>query len=244
MRERLAAPVVAFSFLTVLPLRVDAAAGSFSRAVAWFPVVGLAVGAAVAVIDRSLSLVLPASIVAGLDLAALALLTGGLQLDGLADTADGLFLVGDRDRRLAAMRDPGIGAFGVAALVLVLIVEYAALASLDPAGRASALIVGGVIARWAIVGALGAFPYARAAGAGIAFKTGLRWSDVVIASLVAAAVIVVAGESALAALIASALVALGLWEWARRLLGGLTGDVYGATAELAFAATVIVWAAR
>ena len=238
------APVLAFSFLTVLPLRTGAiAASAFPRAVAYFPLVGFVIGVAVECLDLVLSLALPASLAAALDLTALAIITGGLHLDGLADTADGLLMRGGQQERLAVMREPRVGAFAIAAIVLLLLIEYAALFALAPAERRLGLIAGATLARWAMAVALWQFPYARASGVGFAFKSGLRGSEVAVATLITAVVVLGLGWRALAAASIGLAFALVLGRAATRTLGGLTGDVYGATGELVFAATLISWAA-
>ena len=61
--------------------------------------------------------------------------SGGLHLDGLADTADGFFSSRSRERILEIMKDSHIGAMGVIAIVCVLLVKFAALASLPAAQR-------------------------------------------------------------------------------------------------------------
>ena len=61
-------------------------------------------------------------------------LTGMLHLDGLADSADGLLPPPPRDRRLAVMRSPEVGAFGVAAVTTAIGLRWVALAALIPPG--------------------------------------------------------------------------------------------------------------
>lgn len=227
----------ALSFLTVLRLgTVDPRA--LPAAVPWFPVAGALVGIAVAAVDALLSLRLPREVVAPLDLVALALLTGGLHLDGLADTADGLFSGGPRERRLAAMRDPSSGAFGVAAVVLVLLVEAAALARVP--SSAPALIGAVVLSRCAMAAALVLVPYARPSGLGTAFRAGSDPLRVLPSVVVAILVALWIGVAAAVALALGVVVA----AFARRTLGGLTGDVYGAVGEVVFACVLVMLASR
>lgn len=242
IRALLAPPLLALTFLTIVPApSLGARGATFSRAVAYFPLVGLLVGAAVAACDAGLSQVLPGAVVAALDLALLAILTGGLHLDGLADTADGLLASADRERRLAIMREGTIGAFALAAVALVLIVEYAALASLETGAREPALISASVLGRWCMAVALWRFPYARPVGAGALFRHTLGWRQLALASGVAGATAAAVGLRALAAAIVAAAVTLGLGRAAASRLGGLTGDVYGAIGEITFALTLVVW---
>ncbi|MBU6423166.1 MAG: adenosylcobinamide-GDP ribazoletransferase [Chloroflexota bacterium] len=243
MRSAFLAPGVALQLLTVVPLRLPAGVPSraFAHAVAVFPVVGLVLGLAVGAVDAATERWLPASVAAGLDLALLAAVTGGLHLDGLADTADGLLGNMPRERRLDAMREPGIGAFGVIALVLVLIVEYAALAAIPPALRIAMLAAALAVSRWSMALILWRFPYARPSGVATAFRDGLRPAHAAVATIVTA---VIAGAlfgftGVVFAAVGMALAAAVAWLAVRRL-GGCTGDVYGAAGELTFAACLVV----
>src|SRR5260370_1283366 len=100
-----------------------------SSAFAWFPLVGAALGALLGgswwLADRWWPEPVAAAIVVAVDLSA----TGMLHVDGLADAADGLLPHASRDRRLAIMRAPDVGAFGVATVALALVVRVTALAS-------------------------------------------------------------------------------------------------------------------
>ena len=113
----LADAALAVAFLTIVPVRVRDPNASLARAAAFFPLVGAAVGAAAGGIRVAFQPLLGTGPATVLALVVLVGLTGALHQDGLADTADGLGARGDRDRRLAAMRDSAIGAFGVLALI-------------------------------------------------------------------------------------------------------------------------------
>src|SRR5262249_17813095 len=127
--------VVAFRYLTVLPLPRSRGPGDFGRAAGWFPVVGLALGGCLAIASLGLDRVLPPGVGALLLIALWVGLTGGLHLDGLADTCDGLGGGWSRERALSIMRDAWTGPYGVTAIVLVLGLKVATLASL-PTGLA------------------------------------------------------------------------------------------------------------
>ena len=92
-----------------------------------------------------------------LAVAVLALLTGGLHLDGLADTADGLGSRRPAAEALAIMRRSDTGPLGVATLLLVVLIQVSALATvprgLDGAG---ALVLAVVTGRVAVLLATGA----------------------------------------------------------------------------------------
>ncbi len=135
--------------LTVLPVRppgrVDRRVAGLAMALAPIAAAVLAVvaGPALWLLGQVLSPVLAAALTIGL----LALLTRGMHLDGLADTADGLGSGGPADRALDVMRRGDVGPFGVVTLVVVLLVQVAALGSLGPGRSAAALTVGLAVSR-------------------------------------------------------------------------------------------------
>src|ERR1700722_16711392 len=102
------------------------------RALAWFPVVGAFVGALLGVIWWASSRAWPVGLAAAIVVAADLAVTGMLHFDGLLDRADGLLPHMSHDRRLQVMRDPSVGAFGVAAGAVVLLLRWSALAATRP----------------------------------------------------------------------------------------------------------------
>ncbi len=240
----------AIRLLTVVPVPggADETDQMRARATVWFPAVGAALGAAAWGIDWTLRLAVHPNVAAAIAIAALAIFTGFVHLDGLGDTADATFGHRSGERRLALMRDPRLGAFGVAAIVLVIIVKWAALSSAADPARLVALVSGGAASRWTAALALRMFPIARPDGQAAAFgRVGLL--HVVGASVIAVAIVVGAFQAAGAVIAAIALVTVvGIGAAYTRLLGGLTGDVYGAIIELSEAAAwvaaplVVQWA--
>jgi adenosylcobinamide-GDP ribazoletransferase len=231
----------ALGFLTV----VGGAAAPDRRAPAWFGVVGALVGLAVGALWWAAGEIWPPLVAAVLAVAADAALTGMLHLDGLADSADGLLPPLDRARRLAIMAAPDVGAFGMAAVALVLIARVAALASLAP----DPLLVAGLWAgaRAAMALTLGRVPYARGpAGAAAGFAGGPIVTAAV-ATLAAAAVAVVVTLGPVPGIVTALAAAAGfagVVALAVRRIGGYTGDVLGAAGVVAETVGLIVAAAR
>lgn len=217
----------AFAFLTVLPARWFTSEKP-GRIFAWFPLVGLAIGGALAGL-ASLTF-LPPDVTRFITLGAWVALTGGLHLDGFADSCDGLLATTTPERRLEIMKDPRAGSWAVIGVVVLLLGKWAALGSLAPAW----LIAPPVAGRWAMALAVYVFPNARPGGMGAYMRAGLGRPQLVVATLTAVIVTAALGWQALVALGAAlgAPVLIGRWA-AGRLGGGLTGDVYGALCELA-----------
>src|SRR5262245_12725103 len=100
----------ALGFLTV----VGRSRTPTSRALAWFGPAGALIGATLGMLWWGTTNAWPAAVAAAIVVAADLGITGMLHLDGLADAADGLLPHLERDRRLAVMATPDIGAFGIA----------------------------------------------------------------------------------------------------------------------------------
>lgn len=233
---------LALAFLTRLPVRVrDNEDVDVGRSVAFFPVVGIVLGAAIVLLVRLLDGALPASVLAVLSATLLAALTGGLHLDGVADTFDALGApTADRARMLDILRDSRIGAHGAAALVLLVLLQVTVLHAVIADRELGILLAFPVVARWVAALVIVLFPYARSRGLGVAFHAHAQRADVAVATAITALVVLVTGWIALlAALVTAALVLLFVWRVARRL-GGVTGDVCGAAIEIAQVTFTIV----
>jgi adenosylcobinamide-GDP ribazoletransferase len=234
----------AVGFLTILPVpAVEPGPEGMGRAAAWFPLVGAAVGALAGGVRALLQPTLgplPATVLA---VGAMVAVTGALHQDGLADTADGLGARGERERRLAAMRDSAIGAYGVLALLGWALLLVTTLGELSTAHAAAALITAAAAGRWAaLLHAVSARP-ARADGLGAGFAVG-RWRLGCATVLVGAlALPLCSALPALAALTAAAAMPALMSLFARRTLGGRTGDTLGATIALTELATCVALAA-
>ncbi|HHM04150.1 MAG TPA: adenosylcobinamide-GDP ribazoletransferase [Gammaproteobacteria bacterium] len=234
--------LLAVQFLTRFPVPLRAAPNprELGRSVLYYPLVGLLLGASLAGLQQLLATV-PPLVQAALVLAVWSGITGFLHLDGLADSADAwVGGQGGRERTLAIMKDPRCGPAGVAAVVLLLLLKFAALASLAEAGPNTALLAAPLLGRVAVLALFASTPYVRPGGLGAAMAAELprrsAWG-VVAASWLLCGLLLDA-----AAWWLSVLVLAGLWLGLRtallRRLGGTTGDTAGATLELTEAAVL------
>lgn len=226
---------IALRLLTRLPVPPpkDHAGETMAASLAWYPLVGallgLLLGALAALLE---ALGMPALPAAALLLAAWVALTGALHLDGLADMADAwLGGLGDRQRTLEIMKDSCAGPAGVTAVVLVLLLKFAALAALATALQ-PALLLAPVLARTALTTLFLTTPYVRPGGMGEALTAaGNRLPHLFIAALACLPLVFLWPRPALLASIAA--LAVFLWHRHRLLqrLGGTTGDTAGALVE-------------
>ncbi len=238
----------AIVFLTRIPLPVrldkqgfQESRQGYQKSPMWFPLVGLILGALLFLFDRAVAVWFPGPLHPLLDLLAWFFLTGGLHLDGWMDMADGLGSNRDRDRILEIMRDSRVGAMGVSAAILLLMLKAGALIVLTDTPKdyfAFVLILSCVWGRMAPLVAIRFFPYARLEGYGEGMRQYQTWKRFGFAFLcsVLPTVILLGYAGLLAGL--SVLVATAWIGWkVTRTIGGCTGDIYGAMIE----AAELVW---
>jgi len=227
--------VTAFQFLTRIPMpSIEFEADSLSRAVKFFPLVGLVVGSGVVSLQMVLTPHLNRSLVALILLLYLVFITGCFHEDGLADTADAFGGGWNRDQILLIMRDSRIGSYGGTALVLSLLARYLLLASLPLEHFAAYIISAHVLCRWSSLPLSYFLPPAReqdGQGARIAKLTSLP--SLIFGSLCSFAVVGFALRRAAVTPLVVATLTVGLSGWLySRKLGGVTGDCFGATNQL------------
>jgi len=234
-RGELRAAAAALTFLTILPVGRRAELGSedVSRGSWLFPVIGAAVGAASAGVAMLLQHHLPVLVVAALTVGVEAILTGAMHVDALADTSDAL---GGRTRQrvLEIMRDHSIGAFGVAAVALDLLVRAACVAALVETHHLVFLIVAAALSR-ATAAPLGAsLPYARSEpGNGSLLSKGASVVGAVASAIIGIAIAAaLVGTDAITPCAAAVLLTIATSVGCRAWLGGVTGDILGANIEL------------
>jgi adenosylcobinamide-GDP ribazoletransferase len=214
------------------------------KAVRWFPVVGILLGTVLGGAWWGAAELWPPAIAAAMVVVLDLALTGMLHFDGLVDTADGLLPHLARERRLAVMQEPTVGAFGIGVAGGVLLLRWAALASMP----ADIWLLAGLwcLSRTAMVGVMDTLRYARPAGLASAFEDApgnsvvLALGGLVGAALVGAAI----GWPGYVVFIATVAAVVAVATLAARRLGGFTGDVLGAAAVLAETVGVLVAAAK
>ena len=183
---------------------------------------------------------LPALYAAGLAVAAMILASGAMADDALADAADGLFGGYSVERRLEIMKDSLHGTYGVAALVLFVLLRVTALgamATINPLAAAAVWLAASVVGRsgglWLAVGLPPARKDGAAATAGrlqpMGFAVGAIFAVLLLFVLAGPATSVL---GLVAALLASVLVIAGWTALCKRLVGGQTGDLIGALGAL------------
>ncbi len=235
--------LIALGFLTSIPipLRRVWEPRELASSRAYFPLVGLLIGGLLAGLDWLLHLFLPVALSSVLLLVAWVLLTGGLHLDGLMDTCDGVFGGTELQQRREIMADPRVGGYGIVGAILILLIKVSALISLPVSGRIASLVLVPAISRWTMVLAIALFPYAKAQGLGAAFQGEGRFVAAVVAGVISlVASYLLLRVTGIGLLLVCSLAAWALGRWLCSLLGGLTGDTYGAVNEVVEALAMVI----
>ena len=215
------------------------------RGAVCFPLVGAGIGLAVAGTATICALWLPPAVAAVLAVSVEVALTGALHLDGLGDSADGLAGSG-RDHTLAIMRDHGVGVYGATAIGLDLLLKATTLAALTGTGTVALVVTAYALSRAAPLPLACLLDYSRAEGTGRVFVHGLTPRRAAAGVGIAVLVTAVAGWTATAVLVVTAMLAAGavatlaVGVAAHRRIGGVTGDVLGASVELTLVAGLLV----
>ena len=237
--------LLALQFLTCIPvaLRFEPQPADWGRSALAYPLIGLLIGLLLAGLQRLVGHADPL-LQAALLAITWTLLTGGLHLDGLADSADAwVGGRGDRERTLAIMKDPRSGPAGVSAIVLALLLKFAALAALAKAGAWPALLLAPMLGRSALLALLLITPYVRPGGLGSALSAHLpRAAAGLILAVALAASLFLAGRQGGFALAGAAIAWLALRQMMMHRLGGMTGDTMGAAVELTEVAVLVACA--
>jgi adenosylcobinamide-GDP ribazoletransferase len=232
------AAIAAVSFLTRLPIGGAAAAvteADLRAGAAWFPAVGALVGLLGATGGWLVAMRAPAALAAVLVVVIETLATGAFHLDGLADTADGLGAASTGRDPLPVMRESTVGAFGVVAVVLDLALRIAATTAVLGRGFPWAIVAAAGAARFAPLVLARTVRYLRPnGGSGSWVGGGVPAGTMVFAAATSIAVCAAAGAARAAAILVTVLlVSAAIGAIARQRFSGVTGDVFGAAAELA-----------
>ena len=228
--------IIALQFLTIIPYNKDlkVTEEDLGKSMLLFPLVGLFIGGCLVFSDQVLASLLPLSVVNGLLITLLVLFTGSMHLDALADTIDGIASGGDRTEKLLIMKKGNIGAMGVVAIIIVLMLKYLTLNAIPQAFKCQALLIMPMMARWSQVTVSSFSDYAGIKkGLGFPFTTHAKFSTFILTTLMAVlfSYLLFLGKGILIA----GLILLICFTYSRyfkRILGGVTGDILGAINEI------------
>lgn len=227
--------VVAFQFLTrlYLPINVEWNTANLRRSLTWFGLVGAFIGA---ILAGAMTLfnrfnVIPA-VAAIIILLIWIFITGGMHIDGISDMADGFFSMRDKEKTLEIMKDSHVGAFGVITIVFLLLIKFEMLKEFIIIEKnVWLLILPPTIARIAAGLVLSFYETTKKSGLGYTFHSSdprIFWAIGFVVTLIISSILNIKSLIFIGiAILASNLMAL----WAKKKIGGMNGDIYGAIVE-------------
>ena len=227
--------VVAFHFLTrlYLPINVEWDTANLRRSLMWFGLVGAFIGV---ILAGAMTLfnrfdLIPA-VAAIIILLIWIFITGGMHIDGISDMADGFFSMRDKEKTLEIMKDSHVGAFGVITIVFLLLIKFEMLKEFIIIEKnVWLLILPPTIARIAAGLVLSFYETTKKSGLGYTFHSSdprIFWAIGFVVTLIISSILNIKSLIFIGiAILASNLMAL----WAKKKIGGLNGDIYGAIVE-------------
>jgi adenosylcobinamide-GDP ribazoletransferase len=224
----------------------------------YFPLVGIIVGMAGALVFLLAARIFPASIAVLLSMVTTIYMTGAFHEDGMADSIDGIGGGWDRERILTIMQDSRLGTYGALALFLTLFAKFQVLSDLPDHIVAYVLIAAHALSRLCAVYVMATLSYVKASGKAKPLAVSVQLKDLVVASIFGLLPLLLlywhflsdaADARDVLILTLSWLFSVSfIWVWWRsklkRWLGGYTGDCLGAMqqmTELAFYLGVLAY---
>jgi len=231
----------AIQFLTRVPIRTRQAV-PHERVLPWFPIVGALIGLAVGAVAVGLIEFVPPAVAATTAVIVGMLITGAFHEDGLADVADAFGGGWTREQRFEILKDSRHGTYGVAALTGSIVLRVVAVASIPTqAAVLAGLVAAHTLGRAAPLVAMLTVPPASESGLGADAARSLRRGPVALGLISSLVVTTLAVGWWAVPLVAAALAGTAAIAWlAVRKIGGLAGDVLGATEQVVECLVLVV----
>jgi adenosylcobinamide-GDP ribazoletransferase len=231
-----------FSLLTIIPVG-NSDLQTAAKHMYLFPVIGISIGLIIGFAGWGLSLFLEPLIVGLLVAAGLVLITGIHHTDGLSDFADGLMVKGTKERKLEVMKDPKVGSAGIISIVFYVAATVIALSFMRGFELFYAILVGEIIAKFCMVICTSIGPSAWQ-GSNSPFIESMRDRKklTIAAAITISAIALFQNNSGFVALGVAVIITLIITGVSRRSFGGISGDILGATNELARVSAFLVFA--
>lgn len=226
--------ILMVQFFTRLPINieVDVKKDTFAKGTVFLPFIGMLIGLFSYMI-YSLAGFLNKDAASLVAVFAIVLATGGLHMDGLSDMTDGFFSSRSRERILEIMKDSRTGSFGVIAIVFDILAKYVLIKNTASSVIAYSLILSCGCARSSVSMLFGIGKSARPGGMGDMFlnKDSAKYFIIGTAIFISAG-FCMSGYVFLIALFMCYILSFLVMKQSYRIIGGLTGDVFGAICEL------------
>lgn len=224
---------VAFAFLTRIPI-THKDEFSIQRSAAWFPLVGATIGLSSGLIFIGLNKLVPSGPAAAITLLFSILVTGGFHQDGLADTFDGLVGGWNPEDRLRILKDSRHGTYGVLSIVMQSIIQFTLLSSFKPHIALLALISAHTLGRLVPIYFMLTPAAPSHEGMGATYTRTVKNIHVLLATLLTITLLgPLIGLHILIIGPVLAIFSLIFLVYVRKKIGGVVGDVLGASEQIA-----------
>lgn len=247
--------LIALQFLTRLsPVHQEIwTEQDFGASVKTFPLVGAVLGLIYFCVSFALCIAVPffdipfpKHMTMAILLAMPILLTGGLFCDGFMDTMDGIFSGRDKEKMLTIMKDSRVGSNGVFAFVLLMIFQYGILLDFFDEKfleilPCQAMFVMPIVARLMVVYEIKKCPLARQTGLGKMFADFSEKNALTIATIFTLILLIPFGWLGYASLLVCFCFTKLFAHYVTKKIGGVTGDIYGATATICECLVLLVF---
>lgn len=234
-------------FMTRIPINKNLECGqeNFRKAAFFMPLVGAIVGGVQWGAAVLLSKVLPANITAVLVFAISVLITGALHVDGLGDTCDGFYAFKGKDRIIEIMKDSRIGTYACIAIVLDILLRITSLTYIIQYNFIMIIIIAPILGRLSLIVISLIGKPAKSSGSGNLFIGNMSKLIVFSTSLLTAAVtiLLIGFKEAIILVLVSFVITALVNKYSESKIGGLTGDLLGATNELVEIFVLVVFIA-
>ena len=227
--------LIALQFLTIFPVNIkgEIEGKDFGKSLLYFPVVGALIGLAL-VLALFLLKSLPILLIGALILILSIVITGGIHLDGFADACDGFYGNRPKEKILEIMRDSRIGVMGVVGIVSLLLLKFTLIVSISQGILWKILITMAVFGRWSQALACYTSDYVRPEGKAKYFIGHAGGDEFRIGTFFTLSLFfVLLGLKGVVLFIFSLVPVLLFINYARKKIGGMTGDTIGAASEIA-----------
>ena len=233
--------LLAIQFLTRLPInkQVDFNNENLSKSILFFPLVGIIIGG-IGGLTYHIFSYMNKDIGAFFAVLSMIIVTGGLHLDGLSDTADGFYSYRDKEKVLEIMKDSRIGAFGVISIILDILLKYIILSNL----KGNVPLILGLSygnSRLIISYIMSTKKIGRKNGLGDMFHKSNPKRYAFIGGIIYILVLIILNPVYLIPLLFSFITGEVITVITYKKIDGFTGDVYGATIELAEIVSLIMF---
>lgn len=228
--------IVAFQFLTrfYLPINAEWSEKNLKYSLMWFGLVGATIGTLFTIIVKLLMhFLIPTPVIALAILIVWIIITGGMHLDGLSDTCDGFFSNRDRERILEIMKDSRVGTFGVIVIVLVLFFKFEMLKLFLTFNKSIWLLtVPPMFARLCAGFVLSFYETVKKSGLGYTFHNTNPKATWMIGFSICSIMTLYLELKLWSFIIISFVIANLIAMYAKKKIGGASGDIYGAIVEI------------